>query len=388
MRAVVLVAGAEMRRRIRNRSALFTAFVGPLVLAVVFGLLLGGTDSAAFTVGVVDLDRSEVTAGFTTGLVAAGEEPDQPLAVELLADEQAARDALDVGDVDAVLVLPAGLGDAVMNGQGGDLTVLRDPAQPIAGEIARSIASRFAGGVSTRTLAAATIVGLGAPLPDSTALAGLDESIDRITDRAAGGTPLDGTAYFGVSMSILFLFFTVSFVASSIAAERANGVLDRMLATDAAPWAIVAGKVLAVCGLGLAGFATVWGVTSLAFGATWGNPLAVVLTMVATVLAVGGVAMFVSGFARTPAQAEAYTSMVAFALALLGGNFIGPGTAPDLLERLSLFTPNGQSLQAFTAIAVDDATVGGVLGRLAVLVAFGLVFGGIGMLRARRAVTR
>jgi ABC-2 type transport system permease protein len=114
----------------------------------------------------------------------------------------------------------------------------------------------------------------------------------------------------------------------------------------------------------------------------------VIVTMVATVLAVGGVAMFVSGFARTPQQAESYTSAVAFVLALMGGNFIGPGQAPPLLDQLSRFTPNGQALRAFTAIATDGASIADIAGHLLALLAIAVGFGAVGLTRTRKAVQR
>ena len=69
MRATLLVASVELRRRLRNRSAIFTAFIGPLLLAAVFGVLLGGTSSFILRIGVVDADRSDVTAEFVRGLL-------------------------------------------------------------------------------------------------------------------------------------------------------------------------------------------------------------------------------------------------------------------------------------------------------------------------------
>jgi ABC-2 type transport system permease protein len=381
------VAATEIRRRIRNRSAILTAVVAPLAMAVVFGLLLGGTDSLRITIGVVDADRSELTTGSIDGLLASNGN-DSPVEFVTVTDDATARTALDDADIDAAIVLPSGFGAQVTAGAGSIIEVLRDPRREISGEIARSVAGRFADGITTRTLAAITSVAVGAPLPDAAALAGLDETVARLADESPGGSPLDATAYFGVSMSILFLFFTISFAAQSLTRERQSGVLNRLLAADARPAAIVAGKVLAVSLLGLAGFATVWGVTTLAFGATWGDPTTVFVTMVATVLAVGGVAMFVSGFARTPQQAESYTSAVAFVLALLGGNFIGPGQAPPLLDRLSRFTPNGQALRAFTSIATDGASVADVAGHLVALAGFALLFGTVGLVRTRKAVQR
>ncbi len=392
-----LVAGVELRRRLRNRSAIVTAFVGPLALAVVFGVLLGGTSSWSTSIGLLDTDGGELSSEFVGSLVRASDEGDTGPVAFVRLDEgsatvtgadpvEVASAAVDGGDVLAVLVVPSGFGDAVLSGRPTELVVVRDPANPITGEVARSVADRFAVSLRTRTVAAATSAALGAPLEPAD-LAGLQESVVTAVDtEAPGGGRLDATSHFGVTMSILFLFFTVSYAARGIVAERANGILPRMLASSAAPWAVVTGKVVAVSLLGLAGFTTVWVVTSVAFGADWGDPVAVLATMVCTVLAVAGVSMFVSGFARTEAQADGYTSMVAFALALLGGNFVGPGQAPTALRAVAGFTPNGQAIAAFTEVSVDGAGVGDLAAPLSALLGFAVVFGAIGLVRVGRVM--
>ncbi len=401
MRVALLVAATELRRRIRNRSALLTAFVGPLALAIVFGVLLGNGAGLKFTIGVVDLDQSAIARGFTdsllgttgtstgTGTGASGEPSDSPVTFREVSTEAEARHLLDTDTIDSAIIIPAGFGAAVSSGRADELMVLRDPSKEISGGIARSIADRFAGGISVRSLAAFTIIRLGGAPPSAAELAALDDTVTSgVTTSPPGGRGFDAAAYFGVSMSILFLFFTVSFASRSLITERANGISGRVLASGVSAGSIVVGKVIAVCVLGLAGFLTVWAVTSIGFSARWGSPGAVVATMVATVIAVGGVATFVSGFARTEQQADSYTSMVAFVLALVGGNFIGPGSAPAALERLSRFTPNGQAIDAFTRIANDAAQIGDVLTQLAILVAIGVVFGALGLSRAGRIVRR
>ncbi|MEZ5248158.1 MAG: hypothetical protein R2713_02775 [Ilumatobacteraceae bacterium] len=84
-----------------------------LALATVFGVLLGGTSSLDLTIGVADADRSVITSGFTGGLVAAdtggdpGTTDDDPVRFVAI-DADGARSAVDDGDVDAAIVLPAG----------------------------------------------------------------------------------------------------------------------------------------------------------------------------------------------------------------------------------------------------------------------------------------
>jgi ABC-2 type transport system permease protein len=384
VRALFGIASVELRRRMRNRSALITAIVAPLAMAVVFGLLVGGGASFQATIGVADEDASELSASFVEDLL----DIDEDAITFVATDPGAARSAVDDGELDAAIVIPDGFGEQATAGQGGAIEVVRDPRNEISAAVARSIAGEFADGISTRALAAVTLVGITGTAPPADALAGLDETAARMSEQAPGGRPLDAAAYFGASMSILFLFFTVAFAAQSLVAERSSGVLGRVLATGATPRAVVGGKVLAVCLLGLGSFVVVWLVTTLGFGARWGNTPAVLVTMLATVVAVGGVAMFVAGLASTPRQAESYASATAFVLALLGGNFLGPGQAPPLLEQLSRYTPNGQSLRAFTAVATDGAGIADIAPNLAALVTIGVVFGAIGMIRSMRAVQR
>lgn len=396
MRALLLITRVELRRRLRNRSALFTAFIGPLALASVFGILLGGTGSFTLRIGVVDLDRSEVTAAFVTGLT---EEPatrsagdpidDSPVEFVIVASRADATAALDDGDLDTAIVLPDGFGDSVMAGTGAEITVLRDPRKEVSAGVAASVAGQYSVAVSSRTLAAATAIALGGGAPSQDELGAMTDSVlTAVTQEAPGGRSVGAATFFGASMSILFLFFTVAFAARSLIAERKTGVMPRILATSTTTSSVVGGKVLAVSLLGLAGFITVWAVTTLAFGSAWGDPTAVMLTMAATVLAVGGVATFVCGLARTEEQADGYTSAVAFALALLGGNFLGPGQAPEALQRTASFTPNGQALDAFTRLAADGATVGGIEQQLLLLVAFAVVFGAVGHTLIGRAARR
>ncbi len=376
LRLALVVAGADLRRRLRNRSAVVVAFVGPLSLGVVFSVLVGGAGSSTFEIGVVDLDRSPASTDLVASLVAANAEQDQ-LRFVALDDDQAARRQVTDGDLGAAIVLAKGL-------QG--VEVLRDPEQPVTGQVAQSVAQSIASGYERVGLSVATAATLGVT-PDDTVVAAAGEAPPALTvgDLPVGGRELSPGAFYGASMAVLFLFFTVGFAARSVLTERQTGTLARLLATPASPGAILAGKTLSVAVLGFAGFVTVWLVTSLLFGAPWGDPVAVVALMAATVLAVAGVATFVASLARSERQADAATTVTAFVLALLGGNFVGPNL-PPLLRRLSVFTPNGWALRSFTALNTDAAGLREILTALAVLVAMGLVFGAVGVVRVRRVM--
>lgn len=382
----LLVAATDLRRRIRNRSALITAFAAPLALAVVFGVLVGGAGSGGFRIGIVDADGSHMaramTAELTHGAPAGG-----TVRFAVLRSPAEARRRVDDGDVDAAVVIPAGFGAAARAGHARSMLVLQRADRLVAGEVARAVATSVGDEIQRVALALRVLAAGGtAPSPALVQAARRQPvpiSFGRIP---LGGRELDAAAFYGASMSIVFLFFTISLAARSVLAERRDGTLARILATPAHPAAVLAGKTLSVAVLGLAGLLTVWAVTALAFGARWGAPGAVALVMAATVFAVGGLSLLIASLARTEQQADAYTAVVTFSLALLGGNFVGPSQMPALLRTLSLATPNGWSLTAFTDLSADAAGLGSIATALAVLLACGLVTGGVGLTRVYRGM--
>jgi ABC-2 type transport system permease protein len=61
-RTAFLVAGKDLRQRLRDRSALVIAFVAPFVLASIIGLAFGGDQAFRATYAVADADRGPVAA--------------------------------------------------------------------------------------------------------------------------------------------------------------------------------------------------------------------------------------------------------------------------------------------------------------------------------------
>lgn len=386
----LLIARAELRRRFRNRSAVITAVIAPLALAVVFSSLIGGAGGSDIRIGVLDLDGGAVSSAVVRSLLESND--DGPVDFVEMDDDDAAKSALEGVDVGAVIVFEPGFttssgntnGSLLGEGSGapGMIEVRRTPEAAITGQIAQSVADSIAAEFNRRSLTSKLAVDGGVSPPGAD---GVSAAIT-FADVAVGGREVDAGAFFGASMSILFLFFTVGFGSRSIHAERRQGTLTRLLATPATPAEILAGKSAAVSLLALWGFMTVWGATTLIFDAPWGAPGAVVALIVATVLAISGIAAFIGSLAKNERQADTATSVTAFAFALLGGNFVSPGAAPALLRQLSSFTPNGWALRAFTSLNADAASISDIGTTLAVLLGFAVIFGGIGLTRAARSM--
>src|SRR5206468_1615127 len=111
----------DLKRSLRDRSALAITIGAPLLLATILSLLLGsgskGADSQKFktTFAVVDQDRSPVAAGFVDGVL-GGMKRAGFVEIRRVQSPDQARTLAAGGKVSAAFVLPAGLSQAVQAG--------------------------------------------------------------------------------------------------------------------------------------------------------------------------------------------------------------------------------------------------------------------------------
>ena len=393
MRVVATVAAIDLRRKIRDRTAILMGVLTPLVMAAVIGLAFGGGFSFTATIAVVDLDRSEASSALVGGLV-EGVPEDEPVELVARADLDTARRDLGSGDVDALIVIPAGFGDSLpaiaSGGRPEGLDVIVDADKRIAGDVARSIADGISVRIGAAALAIATTLEAGAP-EDAAAVGaiiseGQQVELPVVLEQVDVGASYSPVAYFGASMGILFLFFTVGGAARSLITERREGTLQRVRAAPVNDAAVLAGKAVAVLIVGFVSLVTIWVVTTVVFRAPWGAPVAVALVLAAAVVAVAGISTLIAGWARTDAQADGMTAVVAFVFALLGGSFFQPAGLPPVVQALTLLTPNGWALRAVTRIGAGGAGVVEVLPNVAVLLVTGLVTAAVGLRLIRRKV--
>src|SRR5918994_1391003 len=215
LRTALLVAGKDLRQRLRDRSALVIAFIAPFVLAAIIGLAFGGDAAFRATYAVADADRGPVAAGFTDGVLASPGLRD--LVTVRKVDPGEARALVDRGDADAAFLLPAGFSASVQRGGSATITVLESGENPIAGQVARSLAEAYAAELAATQLAVRTALDTAGQPPTAAEARELGERAAtgrlpvRLTEGQVGGRTIEAANYFGPSMAIFFLFFTVSF---------------------------------------------------------------------------------------------------------------------------------------------------------------------------------
>lgn len=387
MRAALLIAAKDVRQRFRDRSALVLGFVAPLLVALLMSLAFGGADDLHADIAVVDEDGGAVAATLVD--VLASPELDDLLTVERHSRDEAAG-AVDDGELDAALVIPDGFTATIIAGDDASLEVLASVDSPLSAAITRSIAEGFLAQVQATRVAAATAVAAGAAPEGAAELASLAAARPpaiSVDEGDLGGRQLDLISYYAPGMAIFFALYTIGFTARSWFTEVAEGTLDRMGAAPIPRRSVLAGKALAVVAYGTASLTTVAVVTSVAFGADWGPPLAVAAIIGAVVVWVVALTALVIAASRTAEQADGLASVVTFGLALLGGNFLFLGTAPDAVRRAALLTPNGWALRAFTDLATGAPATAAVVPVLAIL-ALSTVIGAGAALAARAGGSR
>jgi ABC-2 type transport system permease protein len=375
LRAALLIAGTDLTRRLRNRSFVSQAVVGPIVLAAIIGLAFGGGSLVDTTIGVVDADGSDASRGLVSGLEQASSDE---LRFETVDSVGAARPRVADDDLGAAIVVPAGFAASLASADPASLEVLTSSDDPISADVARSVAATVADRADAARLAVATSGVLGTSPPDADALAAIDLPVT--VDVTGTGGDVSPAAYFGPAMGLLFLFLSVGVMARDLLVDERTRLIDRLRAGPVGDGAILVGKGVSVLAIGVSSLLVIWAVTSLALDADWGDPLGVLVLIVAAALAVAGIAGLIAAVARTEQQADTLATTLAFVFALVGGAFIPPGLMPAALRALSLFTPTGAALHGFAELSAGEGTLVDVVPYVLALLGWAV---GAGLVAAR-----
>jgi ABC-2 type transport system permease protein len=386
VRTALLIAGNDLRQRLRDRSAILVAIVAPLVLAVVLSITIPDFSSGGVNVelGLVDLDRGQAAQQFREAIV------DSPRASGFATFRSAAtlaqgRRLAQSGDVSATIVLPRGLSAAVLGQRRARIDVLGNVDRPIGTLVARSLSESFASVANTIDVASAAAGATG--LARARIAAGVASATPpvAIVDISSDRHQLDPKTYFAAAMSVFFLFFTVQFGISSLLDERRDGTLARMLAAPIRRSSVLLGKVLTSLALGCASMGVLALATHYLLGAHWGNPIGVAILIASAVVAATGVTALVVTLAKTDDQANAWLSIVAVVLGMLGGSFFPVAQAGGLLEMLSRITPHAWFLSGLQDLAAGGE-IGIVVKPALVLLAIALASGSLALVRIRRLI--
>jgi ABC-2 type transport system permease protein len=379
--ASTLIAGKDLKRRLRDRSAFIIGVFAPLALAFIFNVVFGSaldTSTLDLRYGLVDEDDSEVSRSFVDVLRAI--EGEGVMTLTVVEDVPQADALIEDGEIGAYFLLEPGMGTAVQERSPYTIRVVGDVDSPTTTQIATSIAEQYVQGLIAvqASVGAAAEMSVSPPTPE-TMTGWAQEAASRgrgfeFVDASVESHQLDSATYFSAGMAVFFLFFTVQFGVLGILEEEREGTLTRLLAAPIGRGSVIVGKALLSFALGVISMTVLIVATHFLIGAEWGAPLGVALLVTAGVLSAVAIMGLVAAAARTPEGAGNLGAIIAVVLGMLGGTFFPIGRGDDLIARLSYLTPHAWFLQGLGDLS-NGAEWTAALPAAAAMTLFAVVFG-------------
>ncbi|MFQ5965999.1 MAG: ABC transporter permease [Acidimicrobiia bacterium] len=385
MTSALVIAGKDLRQRLRDRSAYIFGLAAPLGLATIFSLLLGNIDEGAidFAYTVHDGDGGVIGRAFVDEVL-AGVAADGTVEISEVASQGEAVDLAESGEVDASFLIPSGFSDAALQGAPLALRVVGFVDAPVGTQVATSIAESFSAELQRISVSVATAQSLGATVEaDLQRAAATQAAAVAVETSTAASRQLDLSTYYSAAMAILFVFFTVQVGVAGMLDEKKQGTMARLLSAPIPRASVVAGKGLAAYVLGVGSVAILVLATTLLLGASWGDPFGVTLLVLSAVVAAVGIMAVVATQARTAEQAGVAQAIVALVMAILGGVFFPTTQGFTFLANLAFITPHAWFLRGLGDLA-GGGGASSVMPAVAALLAFAVASLAVARLGLRR----
>lgn len=308
---------ANIKSYYRDRAALFWTIAFPVIFVILFGSIFSG-GSTTFKVGWVDEDQSTASAQLRSGFAA----------VTLLQLTDATKDdalaKMQDGDLDAVIVVPAGLGAAMgQSSAAGDpfqLQLYTDPSKQTASSTVQQVVAQVVGAINQE-------------------LSGKPPAL-AVQPQTLQTENLTSAAYFVPSILAMALMQLGVFSAIPLVALREKLVLKRLSATPLKRWTLVSSNVIVRLIIGAVQTALILGIGIVAMGVqVIGGPLAIAGVVVLGAMTFIALGYVIASFARTEEAANGITQIVQLPMMFLSGIFFPLELMPDWLRGAAVFLP-------------------------------------------------
>jgi len=382
-RKVLAITGVSVGRYVRDRTALLYMLILPVMVILILGATLRGFST--FRVGVVDLGAGQAGRDLTLAL-----ERSSALDVHHYGTLASARLAVARGEASTAVILPAGMDAAVRDGSTVTIDVLAEPTSSTEEAAAAAVSSVItADGSRVQAAVFATTDGLGAFDRNLSRAAAAQARvpqaavIDRQVQSHQNVLP-EGFSYSAPTMLVLFVFLNALTGGAFVIETRRLGMYERMAAAPIRPWVIVGGEALTYVVVAVIQSVLIVSIGALAFGVSWGNPLAAGALITVWAFVGAGAGLLSGTLFQTPEQATSIGPTVGIALAMLGGCMWPLSIVTSLMRHVGHATPQAWAIDAWTALLARHGTISSIAGDLAILAGFAVGFLLLATMRLRR----
>jgi len=432
MKKIINLAWLNILQILRNKGELLGILILPVLLTFIFSVVFGnGAEESKVPVIFVDEAKTEYSRQVYEQL----EEVDSFSVKE---DTRAdAKELLTEGKVDAVVIAPDDLDSDILAGTGASIKVLKNPGSTrmlSVVEVVNGIAGRMAANAKTSQIIQ-EVVGEARSEFESNLLPFMpgqeislpqvpvkdfpeeikaelsktfpylqvdpgsedlywaaDEKwepeppvsveVEEVIPSEVRGESVVATGYlqFSLGFTVMFIMFIVLNGAGGILDERETGTLSRLLTTPTPKVQLLMGKIVAVFLTGALEAVILIGFGALVFDVPWGrNPLSLIIIVGTYLLAVTGLAVFLSAMMRTRGQLSAIGPVIAVALAMIGGCFWPIEIVSPFMRRLADFTPTGWAMYGLVDIVARNQGISEIVVPSLMLLGFAVLFFGLGV---------
>jgi ABC-2 type transport system permease protein len=347
-RGLLPLTVANVKSYYRDRGALFWTLAFPVLFVILFGSIFSGGPTT-FSVGWVDQDQSASSAQLRQGF--AG--------VSLLDLKDVSQDdalaQMQQGKLDAVVLVPAGLGASMTSGGSTgtpfQLVLYTDPSKSTASNTVEQVVAQVVGGINQ-------------------SLSGKPPAI-AVQPQPLQTQNLSSAAYFVPSILAMALMQLGVFAAIPLVAQREKQILKRLGATPLARSTLVGSNVFMRLLIAVVQTVIIVGIGVALFGVSILQPLAGAAFVVLGALTFVSIGYVIASYARTEDSANQLASVVQFPLMFLSGIFFPIAFMPQWLQPVAAFMPLtylGDALRqtmvggaAYAPLYIDVLVLGGWL---------------------------
>lgn len=315
MKAFVQLYLASLKEFLRERMTIFWTLAFPLVFIVLFGVLFSFGGDNQFNIGLVVEDE-----GATAQQVAAFLRQVSVFEISETGRESELA-ALREADRAAVIVLPAGLSDAVAAKQPTPIVVFYDPASQQTSQIVLTITRQVLEQVDRQLTGTQPAFVIQEETVQASELRTIDFLLPGILAMALMQLGLFGTAQPLVEL-------------------RVQGVLRRLSATPLPRWTVLASQLAMRLTIALAQTVIIVAFGVLLFQVPFqGNPVLLLAIVILGALTFISLGYLVAAFSKNQETASGISSLINFPMLFLSGVFFPVELVPDFLRPVIAIIP-------------------------------------------------
>jgi ABC-2 type transport system permease protein len=306
---------ANFKEFMRDRMSMFWVLAFPLFFIVLFGIIFSGDSAPSYDLGVADEDGGRVGTAITQGLSS----------VEIFKVQTGARadllSTLQNGDLDLVVVVPAGTSDTVAAGQPSGVQAHYDPTNQAVGNLVLGVVDQVIAGID-RSITERPILLTVEPVS--------------VLPQRVGQLDYILPGILGMALMQIGLFGT----ATAMVQLREQQVLRRLAATPLSRAALLASQIAFRLTLALIQTALILGLGILVFHVSIaGNLLVLVGFVLLGALAFIALGYLVSSLSRTVDSANGLTQAINFPMMFLSGLFFPLSLLPGWIRPVTHALP-------------------------------------------------